>query len=60
MPRYKIKTTAQVHRIYFVDAPDADEAERLVCEADIGLQHEEDVSEEVDDVSEVKTAKTGS
>jgi len=56
MPRYKIETMAQVRRVYIVEADNATDAENvLVNDEEVGkyLDLEEDISEEVDDVSEV-------
>jgi glycerol-3-phosphate cytidylyltransferase-like family protein len=53
MPTFKIETTAQVRRVYMVDAASAEEAEEYIDDhgADV-MVHEEDISEEVDSVKE--------
>lgn len=54
MPKWKIESTAQVRRIYIIDAPSADAAEEIVAEDNPGLYlaQEEDISEEIDSVDE--------
>lgn len=59
MPEYKIETTAQVRRIYFIKAATEDEAEQILNETgDNFMSGEEDISEEVDDISEVTPEPT--
>jgi len=57
MPRYRIVTTTMVRRSYEVEAADQTAAEELACNGDLNehLVHEEDVSEDVDDVAKIET-----
>jgi len=57
MPRYKIETMVQLRRTYEVEADSADEAENiLVNDDEVGkyVTSEEEINEDVDDVSEIK------
>jgi hypothetical protein len=57
MPRYKIEATVQLRRIYEVEAASMDEAEELAQTCDSSsMIHEEDISEEIDSVEEIKAA----
>lgn len=59
MPRYKIETTTMVRRVYVVDAKSGQDAEDLIdVNGDRYLVHEEDVGEDVDDVSVIKPEPT--
>lgn len=54
MPRYKFECTAMVRRIYEVEAASEEAAEDIINET--GSDHmvgEEDISEDIDDVSEI-------
>lgn len=55
MPKFKVETTVQIRRVYEIEAASADEAEDLAdtCGSEC-LVHEEDVSEEIDNVAEIK------
>ncbi len=56
MKRFKIETMAQVRRVYIVEADDANAAENvLVNDEEVGkyMDHEEDISEETDNVTEM-------
>lgn len=53
MPRYKIESTAQVRRIYEIEAATQDEAEEKFETDAVSPVHEEDISEEADDVREM-------
>lgn len=48
MPLYKIESTAQVRRIYIIEANSKDHAEELCQDAESAA--EEDISEEIDSV----------
>lgn len=51
MPKFKIETTAQIRRIYIVEAEDEHQAEIIVDDrGDSFMVHEEDISEEIDDI----------
>lgn len=56
MPKYKIETTAQVRRVYEIDADSAEQAEAICDEhGDQYMVHEEDMSEEIDSTDEIKS-----
>lgn len=53
MATFKIETTAQLRRIYIVEAENADAAENAINEDAVYMAHEYDISEEIDSVKEV-------
>lgn len=50
--RFRIRSMAQVQRIYEVEAVDEDEALEMV-QQDIGMVSEEDTNEDIDAVEEI-------
>lgn len=57
MPHFKVETTAMTRRVFVVDAASKREAERMVTDEDVDsfLMDEYDISEDIDDISEVKS-----
>lgn len=53
MPKYTIQTTAMLRRTYEVEAATEDEAIDKLNEGSVEPLHEEEVNEDVDDVTEL-------